>query len=160
MNAKEAPVETEGSAPILLRTIHVNAQENIWEETASTVSSCSCFYGCFHPCPISSPSVHPVGFVLSEFCDSSKHLFHWVHGEAYKSSWEQTVMPTHTRHIVAGWTETGTVGVVPCLGEGFIEIKRTWTIKKRLLEILLHNEKWRDVLAPFSGPDMAQTPKS
>jgi len=43
MNAKEAPVETEGSAPILLRTIAVNAQENIWEETASTVSSCS-FY--------------------------------------------------------------------------------------------------------------------
>jgi len=114
MNAKEVPVETEGSAPILLRTIAVNAQENIWEETASTVSSCS-FYWCFVPCPISSPSNHPVGFVLSEFCDSSEHLFHQVHGEACNSCGEQTVRPTHTRHIVAGWTETGTVGVVSCL---------------------------------------------
>lgn len=102
MNVREAPVEMEGSAQISLRTIPVNAQENIWGETASTVSSCSCFYGCFLPCPISSPSVHPVGFVLSEFCDSSEHLFHRVYGEGCENSREQAVMPTHKRHIVAG----------------------------------------------------------
>ncbi len=60
------------------------------------------FYGCFLACPISSPSVHPVGFVLREFCDSSEHLFHRVHGEACKNSWEQTVKPTHKTHCFRG----------------------------------------------------------
>lgn len=54
MNAKDTHVKMVGSARIWLRTIPVNAQENIWEGTVSTVSKCSCFYGCFIPCPISS----------------------------------------------------------------------------------------------------------
>lgn len=44
MNVNEAPAEMAGSAQIWLRTIPVNARGNIWEETASTVSTSSCFF--------------------------------------------------------------------------------------------------------------------
>ncbi len=55
MNVKETLVETGGSAQIWLQTIPVNAQGNIWEETASTVSTYSFFMDASLPVPFLLP---------------------------------------------------------------------------------------------------------
>ncbi len=85
MNVKEILVEMGGSAQIWLQTIPVNAQGNIWEETASTVSTYSFLW--MLPCLSHFFSLSPSsGLCIKRICDSSEHLFHRVHGEACKNS--------------------------------------------------------------------------
>lgn len=101
MNVNSTLVKMGVSAQIWLQTIPVNAQGNIWEETVSTVSKCSCFYGCFIPAPLLSTLCRfCINWILWQFIKvHSKVLSQWVRGEACKGMRSHAHTHTHT-HIL------------------------------------------------------------